>query len=231
MTATRTPIRPKCAFPWTDAAIQQLCEMRAAGKSLLAIAAAIGCSDDVVTRKVRALQLPLESKMGKKSTWSEGDLARLRRLVEHGQSLPDIAAAFGKRLASVRSAVRRHKMRPAPARPNTRPKGGARKPTPSAPAILTVPARSERPVARREYPAEAPRRYAAEALLTLPRGGCKSPIGDPRSPDFRFCGAGAVEGKSYCASCAQVAYQALPGRRISHTTVTPDKARPNSAVT
>ena len=36
---------------------------------------------------------------------------------------------------------------------------------------------------------------------------CRWPVGDPRSPDFRFCGCMAYEGLPYCIDHARVAYQ------------------------
>jgi len=36
---------------------------------------------------------------------------------------------------------------------------------------------------------------------------CRWPVGDPRSPDFRFCGCTAHEGLPYCVDHARVAYQ------------------------
>ncbi|MFY9288742.1 MAG: GcrA family cell cycle regulator [Alphaproteobacteria bacterium] len=36
---------------------------------------------------------------------------------------------------------------------------------------------------------------------------CRWPVGDPRSPDFRFCGCNAYEGMPYCIDHARVAYQ------------------------
>ena len=36
---------------------------------------------------------------------------------------------------------------------------------------------------------------------------CRWPHGDPRSPDFKFCGCNAVEGLPYCLDHARVAYQ------------------------
>ncbi|MDD3029478.1 MAG: GcrA family cell cycle regulator [Alphaproteobacteria bacterium] len=41
---------------------------------------------------------------------------------------------------------------------------------------------------------------------------CRWPIGDPRSPDFRFCGCETVEGLPYCADHARVAYQNVAKR-------------------
>ena len=36
---------------------------------------------------------------------------------------------------------------------------------------------------------------------------CRWPVGDPRSPDFRFCGCNTYEGLPYCIDHARVAYQ------------------------
>lgn len=41
---------------------------------------------------------------------------------------------------------------------------------------------------------------------------CRWPIGDPRSPDFRFCGCNAHEGLPYCVDHARVAYQSVSRR-------------------
>ncbi len=41
---------------------------------------------------------------------------------------------------------------------------------------------------------------------------CRWPVGDPRSPDFRFCGCVAHEGLPYCVDHARVAYQNVSRR-------------------
>ena len=41
---------------------------------------------------------------------------------------------------------------------------------------------------------------------------CRWPVGDPRSPDFRFCGCDAQEGLPYCVDHARVAYQNVSRR-------------------
>lgn len=41
---------------------------------------------------------------------------------------------------------------------------------------------------------------------------CRWPIGDPRSPDFRFCGGTCHEGLPYCVDHARVAYQTVSRR-------------------
>ena len=41
---------------------------------------------------------------------------------------------------------------------------------------------------------------------------CRWPVGDPRSPDFRFCGCVAHEGLPYCVDHARIAYQNVSKR-------------------
>ena len=54
------------------------------------------------------------------------------------------------------------------------------------------------------------------SLAELEPGSCRWPIGDPASPQFRFCGAPALPGQSYCRACARKAYQTQPIRTYKH---------------
>jgi GcrA cell cycle regulator len=45
---------------------------------------------------------------------------------------------------------------------------------------------------------------------------CRWPVGDPRSPDFRFCGCSAHEGLPYCVDHARIAYQNV-GKRTRNS--------------
>jgi GcrA cell cycle regulator len=49
------------------------------------------------------------------------------------------------------------------------------------------------------------------SILTLTERMCKWPIGDPKSPDFYFCGKAAAPGLPYCPEHAVIAYQ--PARK------------------
>jgi GcrA cell cycle regulator len=44
-------------------------------------------------------------------------------------------------------------------------------------------------------------------LLELQHDSCRWPLGDPSSPEFRFCGGRADEDRSYCAFHGRLAYQ------------------------
>lgn len=54
-------------------------------------------------------------------------------------------------------------------------------------------------------------------LAELEPSSCRWPIGDPSSPDFRFCGAPALPGESYCRACARKAYQMSQRQRGPNT--------------
>jgi GcrA cell cycle regulator len=43
---------------------------------------------------------------------------------------------------------------------------------------------------------------------------CRWPIGDPKEPDFRFCGCQSIAGLPYCGDHAKVAYQAATRSRV-----------------
>ena len=44
-------------------------------------------------------------------------------------------------------------------------------------------------------------------LLDLDAHDCRWPIGEPRHPDFHFCGEKQAEGRPYCARHWQMAFQ------------------------
>lgn len=50
-------------------------------------------------------------------------------------------------------------------------------------------------------------------IMDLREYMCRWPVGDPTSPNFRFCGARAVTGMPYCAHHASIAYQPVLDRR------------------
>lgn len=54
--------------------------------------------------------------------------------------------------------------------------------------------------------------YGAAALADLADSACHWPLGDPAEPDFHFCGAKALRGKSYCPVHQGRAFE----RRVRH---------------
>jgi GcrA cell cycle regulator len=46
-----------------------------------------------------------------------------------------------------------------------------------------------------------------KTLLDLERNDCRWPIGEPRHPDFHFCGAPQTAGRPYCELHWRMAFQ------------------------
>jgi GcrA cell cycle regulator len=152
--------------------------------------------------------------------WSSERIEQLRSLWQNGLSASQIAQSLG---GITRNAVigKAHRLgltgRPSPIK--NRPVGISRPKPQRRPRV-------EHPAAPRAAAAHAPSRRIeppppveiddgpGATILTLTDRICKWPIGDPRQPDFHFCGRASAEGLPYCADHARRAYQP-PARRSS----------------
>ena len=154
--------------------------------------------------------------------WTEEIIARLRALWAEGHSTAEI----GRRMGISKNAVvgKAHRLqltaRPSPIRRGDeapRRPASARRPSPA-------PAASEPPQDRlpqdrlaqrlEERPAPPPLRTVVQATRSAARSmPCCWPIGEPGSPDFRFCDEPALAGKPYCGAHAQLAYVKVRDRR------------------
>ncbi|TVR09380.1 MAG: GcrA cell cycle regulator [Salinarimonadaceae bacterium] len=176
---------------WSDERVALLRKLWEEGRSASQIAAEIGgVTRNAVIGKVHRLGLSGRVKSGAPSAAK----SRTR------------AAAPRAREAAPATA---HRARPA-AEPATR------KPGPIAPAPLTQ--RFETVSAGRlieNAPPSEPALGEGErvTIMDLREGMCRWPIGDPTSPEFRFCGAQAQIGVPYCLHHAQIAYQPSADRR------------------
>jgi GcrA cell cycle regulator len=50
-------------------------------------------------------------------------------------------------------------------------------------------------------------------IMELKEAVCRWPLGDPASPEFRYCGAKSPIGASYCSYHSRIAYQPVQDRR------------------
>ena len=50
-------------------------------------------------------------------------------------------------------------------------------------------------------------------IVDLKESMCKWPLGDPTSPDFRYCGSPAYSSGPYCQHHGKLAYQPIQDRR------------------
>ena len=147
--------------------------------------------------------------------WSSERIEQLRALWRDGLSASQIAAVLG---GITRNAVigKAHRLgltgRPSPIknriagqarpRPVRRPRA-ERVPAQRPPAVAATPVRRVEPA----LPPLELEDMPGATILTLTDRICKWPIGDPRDPDFHFCGRVSAEGLPYCTDHARRAYQ------------------------
>ena len=159
-------------------------------------------------------------------SWTDDRVALLRRLWEDGQSASKIAAQLG---GVTRNAVigKVHRLgMGGRIKPGEEALAASPKAVEIEVAIAVVEMEAPEPVAILahrpvpEFPAPAP---AAEpvalvvsqrvTIMDLRESMCRWPIGDPTTPEFRFCGARSITGLPYCTQHAEIAYQPAAERK------------------
>jgi len=176
---------------WTAEAIETLKALWAEGHSTAEIGRRMNISKNAVVGKAHRLNLPARP-------------SPIRREAAAGaQAAPAMAAPAAT--ATVPETVEAPAPRPAP-----------------APALSTLPPATQ-PIApaaslAAPRPPAPPRRAAPPTAVVRPFqrvGGrsCCWPIGEPGTPEFRFCTAEAINGKPYCPEHAAVAYVKARDRR------------------
>ena len=125
-------------------------------------------------------------------------IGKAHRLKLSAQKMGDGASASGvssSGIASIKTTRKRVMMRPLPVVPT---------PT-SVSANRSLP--SAKDIFRSLEGISGAKRSEGIAVTKAGDRHCRWPVGDPRSPDFRFCGCNAHEGLPYCVDHARVAYQ------------------------
>ena len=56
--------------------------------------------------------------------------------------------------------------------------------------------------------------HQRKTIFTLEKNNCRWPIGDPRKPDFHFCGGEIVQGLPYCVDHCRRSYVQTPVSRV-----------------
>jgi len=83
-----------------------------------------------------------------------------------------------------------------------------------APAPLTVDQPPAAQLARTAPEQNVTARLSKKVtIMELHEAICRFPLGDPTTPEFRFCGAQASTGLPYCAHHAQIAYVPIAERK------------------
>ena len=160
--------------------------------------------------------------------WNDETILRLRALWDAGHSTAEI----GRRMGVTKNAVvgKAHRLdlpaRPSPIRrvpgeahvPRREQTRRAVGPTlPAAPAVTAAvavkAAVAQEPVGRPVVRPQTQLRAVAPPRPSSRVSTCCWPIGDPGTPSFRFCDAGALSNKPYCAEHAALAYVKVRDRR------------------
>ena len=155
-------------------------------------------------------------------TWTEERIEVLTKLWAEGLSASQIAAELGG--GASRNAVLGKAHRLGLVRHETEGQSTPRSPKPPRPPSLPAAADPLMPQAQAlapqtvdQPPASQPAgttpaqavvvpRSAGVTIMELREAMCRFPLGDPTTPEFRFCGAQASTGLPYCAHHAQIAY-------------------------
>lgn len=184
---------------WTEERVERLKTLWQEGKSASFVAAELGgVSRNAVIGKVHRLGLS-----GRGKTQDKGAPARQRPL--RAGTPESLAAAPMRTVTDGATALA--------AAPREAPRAQVR------PQPQTVPRPAPQPVARPATTIAAPVSERV-TIMELRESMCRWPIGDPSSPDFRFCGACSPMGVPYCTEHAQIAYQPSADRRRDRRTGT-----------
>jgi GcrA cell cycle regulator len=164
-------------------------------------------------------------------SWTDERVEQLRQLWLDGKSASQIAATLangitrnavigkvhrlglsGRVKAPTQNAPRpRIASKPAPQRPmaTQRPQGPR---THGANALAYAPRAETRPIERPVEEVVIPMSERV-TIMELKEAMCRWPMGDPATPDFRYCGGKSPIGVPYCTYHSRVAYQPAQDRR------------------
>ncbi|MCK8783218.1 GcrA cell cycle regulator [Roseomonas sp. NAR14] len=173
---------------WTAEAIERLRALWAEGHSTAEIGRRMGVSKNAVVGKAHRLNLP----------------PRPSPIHREGSAEPGVEGVPARRLPAPRSTAPRAPAQAAAEAPR------AAVPPPPEPA---APAPAPMPAAAPARPAAAAPAAVVRPFQRLGARTCCWPLGEPGTPEFRFCGSEAIAGKPYCATHASLAYVKARDRR------------------
>ena len=145
--------------------------------------------------------------------WTNERVDELRRLWGQGQTASRIAELLG---GITRNAVigKAHRLglcgRPSPIRREDGQRTSRPLRAPAAVLLAEELTREPQPRPAVEPPSAQPQPVAPSGASKQARGGAKScswPMGDPKQPEFHFCGEEAEPGRPYCTAHCAMAYQ------------------------
>lgn len=160
-------------------------------------------------------------------SWTDERVELLRKLWLEGLSASQIAAELSHGITRNAVIGKVHRLglsgrvkAPAAATPRQR-TARPQAPRPQAPRAIAPIVRGANALAFR--PLEAPEPEPIEdvvipmsemvTIMDLRESMCRWPVGDPTTPEFRFCGSRTPAGGPYCMHHSRVAYQPAQDRR------------------
>ncbi len=159
-------------------------------------------------------------------SWTKERVELLRRLWIDGRSASQIAAEIGGvsrnavigKIHRLGLAGRVLKAENEPAAPAPAPRGGCGPRRRRRPPRVRPPVVAPAPVSLALVPQPGPSGPSDVALpvservtiMELREFMCRWPMGDPATPDFRFCGARSITGLPYCTHHASIALPPAP---------------------
>lgn len=149
--------------------------------------------------------------------WAQTDAKRALDMFNSGKSYNEIAIEFKKTKGSIAGLINRYRKKnmvlTAAERPRKAhkpgPKPGAKKRSdPIAVAIVAKP-----PIREHRFRLRLIESDTEVTFEQLQSFHCRFPFGDPKRPDFRFCGKSKCDEAPYCKEHCAVVYTPPPQRR------------------
>ena len=153
--------------------------------------------------------------------WSNANIELLRALAAEGHFAREIATQIvnsrGTKMSKAAIIGKARRVGIPLLRPSNGPKSHANA-SAKAPATAAKPAMTMRDVLANAQPLPPDPRVS---LIDLPYNGCKFPLGDPREPDFGYCGQARKAGKDrqypYCQVHHELTHGAgTPSEKAAH---------------
>ena len=160
-------------------------------------------------------------------SWNDERVEQLRKMWMDGLSASQIAGELGNGIT--RNAVigkvhrlglsgRVKTMSSAPSRPRVQQPRAPRNPAPRRPSNGVI---GSNAIAFNFRPAPAPKPIEdvvvpmcePVTIMELKEAMCRWPLGDPATPEFRYCGGKSDIGVTYCPYHSRMAYQPAQDRR------------------
>lgn len=197
---------------WTAQEVAIFDKMTKQGKDHHAIAERLGRSHVSVMRKSAELKRPVVAPKPRSDGWSAEQEARLKEMRQAGVSQADIASALGRTKNAVIGACYRLGITlPKPERLAV-----AKAPKPKAEPrvrVLSIRKTVERVPVPERPECLTPGWNGFVTFFALEQHHCRWPIGNVGADDFKFCGARALDDRSYCAHHYHVAHDRSSERR------------------